>query len=208
MEVDGMRIDIALFDGFDELDALAPYEVLRRAAELGADLQTRLVSLDAAGEVTAFYGLRVAVEGRLGAGEQPDVVLVPGGGWNHRGLRGARVEAERGDLPAVLARLHVRGTIVAGVCTGAMLLAATGLLRGRSATTHHIALDELRAAGAEVVRARVVDDGDVITAGGVTSGLDLALWLVERFASPQIAAAVESRMEYERRGTVWRRPTA
>jgi transcriptional regulator GlxA family with amidase domain len=201
-----MRIDIALFDGFDELDALAPYEVLRRAAELGADLQTRLVALDAADTVTAFYGLRVAVAGRLGEGTPPDVVLVPGGGWNHPGPHGARVEAERGALPAALARLHAAGTILAAVCTGAMLLASAELLRGRPATTHHLALEELRAAGAEVVRARVVDDGDVITAGGVTSGLDLALWLVERFASPALATTVEARMEYERRGTVWRRP--
>jgi transcriptional regulator GlxA family with amidase domain len=202
-----MRIDIALFDGFDELDALAPFEALRRAAELGADLQVRLVALGPASEVTAFYGLRVAVEGALEANPRPDLVIVPGGGWNHRGPRGARAEAERGDLPAALARLHAQGAILAGVCTGAMLIASAGLLRGRAATTHHLALDELRAAGAEVIHARVVDDGDLITAGGVTSGLDLALWLVERFAAPAIATAVESRMEYERRGTVWRRPT-
>ncbi len=200
-----MRFDIALFDGFDELDALAPFEALRRAAELGADFETRLVALGSAGEVTAFYGLRVAVEGMLEVGERPDVVLVPGGGWNHRGQRGARAEAERGDLPAALRRLHERGVILAGVCTGAMLMAAAGVLKGRAATTHHLALDELRASGAEVIRCRVVDDGEVITAGGVTSGLDLALWLVERFASPAIAAAVEARLEYERRGTVWRR---
>jgi transcriptional regulator GlxA family with amidase domain len=202
-----MRIDIALFDGFDELDALAPFEALRRAAELGADLQARLVALGPASEVTAFYGLRVAVEGALEANPRPDLVIVPGGGWNHRGPRGARAEAERGDLPAALARLHAQGAILAGVCTCAMLIASAGLLRGRAATTHHLALDELRAAGAEVIHARVVDDGDLITAGGVTSGLDLALWLVERFAAPAIATAVESRMEYERRGTVWRRPT-
>jgi transcriptional regulator GlxA family with amidase domain len=202
-----MRNDIALFDGFDELDALAPFEVLRRAAELGADLRARLVTRNPAIEVTAFYGLRVAVEGTLEEGQRPNLLIVPGGGWNHRGSRGARAEAECGDLPASLARLHAQGVILAGVCTGAMLIASAGLLQGRPATTHHLALDELRAAGAEVIHARVVDDGDVITAGGVTSGLDLALWLVERFASPAIATAVESRMEYERRGTVWHRPT-
>src|SRR5436305_85531 len=106
-----MRIDIALFDGFDELDALAPFEILRRAAELGADLQARLVALDAVPEVTAFYGLRVAVEGRFGEGERPDVVIAPGGGWNHRGGPGARAEAERGALPTALARLHAQGAI-------------------------------------------------------------------------------------------------
>jgi transcriptional regulator GlxA family with amidase domain len=201
-----MRIDIVLFDGFDELDALAPYEVLRRAGEAGADLRVALVTLGDTEEVTAFYGLRVRPDGRLGQDGRPDVLIVPGGGWNHRGPRGARAEAERGELPAAIARLHAAGTIVAAVCTGAMLLAAAGLTAGRPATTHHLALDDLRESGAEVVEARVVDDDDLITARGVTSGLDLALWLVERFAGPRIALAVESRLEYERRGTVWRRP--
>ena len=86
-----------------------------------------------------------------------------------------------------------------------MLLAAAGLLEGRPATTHHTALADLRAAGADVVEARVVDDGDVVTAGGVTSGLDLVLWLVERHFGPALAVAAERELEYERRGTVWRR---
>jgi transcriptional regulator GlxA family with amidase domain len=78
-------------------------------------------------------------------------------------------------------------------------------LRGRPAITHHGAIPDLQAAGAEVVRARVVDDCDVVTAGGVTSGLDLALWLIERFYGPKVVHAIETEMEYERRGTVWRR---
>src|SRR5262245_58139737 len=203
-----MRVQIVLFDGCDELDALAPFEVLRRAGEAGADIQTKLVTLTDMAEVTAAYGLRVRPTGRLEEGELPDLVLVPGGGWNHRGLRGARVEAERGALPAALARLHAAGMMLAGVCTGAMLIAAAHLLIGRHATTHHLALDELQAAGATVIHARVVDDGDLLTSGGVTSGIDLALWLVERFAGPQVALQIERRLEYERRGTVWRRLTA
>ncbi len=206
-----MRIHIVVFPGFDELDAIAPYEALRRAEEAGADLHVELVTLDGADEVTAFYRLRVRPTGRLwradadAPDEKPDIVIVPGGGWNHRSPTGARAEAERGALPAALAALHAQGVILAGVCTGAMLLATAGLLAGRPATTHHLAHDELRAAGAKLTAARVVDDGDVITASGVTSGLDLALWLIERFASAQIATKVESRLEYERRGTVWRR---
>jgi transcriptional regulator GlxA family with amidase domain len=132
-------------------------------------------------------------------------VIVPGGGWNSRSSQGAWAEAERGEIPARLAELHQAGTNIAAVCTGAMLLASAGLLRGRAATTHHGAIEELRAAGAEIVPARVVDDDTIITAGGVTSGLDLTLWLVERFAGPQTALVVEREMEYERRGVVWRR---
>src|SRR5262249_23951116 len=130
-----MHIQIVLFDGFDELDALAPFEVLRRAGEVGADVQTELVTVADSSHVTAFYGLRVQTKGRLEEGDPADLVLVPGGGWNHRGRLGARAEAERGALPAALARLHTAGTILAGVCTGAMLLAAAHLVIGRHATT-------------------------------------------------------------------------
>ena len=79
---------------------------------------------------------------------------------------------------------------------------AAGLTNARPATTHHRAVEELQASGAEVVDARVVDDGDLVTAGGVTSGLDLALWLVERHFGVDTAHSVQSELEYERRGAV------
>jgi transcriptional regulator GlxA family with amidase domain len=198
---------ILLFDGFDELDALAPYEVLRRAEEAGALFSVSLVSREGAREVTAFYGARVQAEAALTLEARPDLLIVPGGGWNHRGEHGVRVEVERGEAPRLIAQLHAAGTIMAGVCTGAMLLAAAGLTKERPATTHSLACEDLRATGAEVYDARVVDDGDVITSAGVTSGLDLALWLVERFAGSALAHAVERRLEYERRGVVWRKTT-
>jgi transcriptional regulator GlxA family with amidase domain len=78
-----------------------------------------------------------------------------------------------------------------------------GLLEGRRAVTHHLGLDVLEATGVEVVRARVVDDGDLIRAGGVTSGLDLGLHLLQRSFGPQVAIAVEKLFDFERRGTVW-----
>ena len=86
-----------------------------------------------------------------------------------------------------------------------MLAAAAGLTSGRPAVTHHSALDDLRRSGAEVLEARVVDDGDLLTAGGVTSGLDLALWLVEREFGAEPAAEVAEEIEYERRFDVRRR---
>jgi transcriptional regulator GlxA family with amidase domain len=200
-----LRIQVLLYDGCDELDAIAPFEVLQMAARR-VDFQVALVTQDGAEEITASKGLKVRPGGgRLSVAGRPDVLVVPGGNWIDRGPIGARVEAERGVIPAILAELHRAGTVLAAVCTGAMLLSAAGLLKGRPAVTHHGALEDLRAQGAVVVRARVVDDGDVITAGGITSGLDLALWLVERFAGPEVAHAVEQRLEYERRGVVWRR---
>ncbi len=200
-----MLFKIVVFEGFDELDAIAPFEVLQNAAAAGADARVDLVTLDGTAEVTAAHGLRIRPGGRLEQGEPPDVVIVAGGGWNNRAPRGVRAEVASGAIPAALARLHDGGATVATVCTGALLAAAAGITAGRPATTHHGAIADLGASGAEIVQARVVDDGDLVSAGGVTSGLDLALWLVERFFGERIEKAVEGTLEYERRGPVWKR---
>ena len=202
-----MNIDILIYPGFDELDAIAPFEVLQNAAKLGADFRLRLVAAPTAGSIVAAHGLAVACDALLGEGPRPDLLVVPGGGWIDGSAAGARAEVNRGEIPAILTEYHAAGVTLAAVCTGAMLLAAAKLLSGRPAITHHSAIPDLEAAGARLVRARVVDDGNVITAGGVTSGLDLALWIVERFTSPAIALRIEQNMEYERRGVVWRQPS-
>lgn len=196
-----MRIGIILFDGFDELDAIGPYEVFRHAARMGGDMDAQLLTLGDVDEVTASGGLRVRPQGRLE--QAPDVVVVPGGGWSDRAAKGAWHEVQRGELPRLLGNLHAGGTVVATVCTGGMVAAAAGLTDGRPSTTHHSALNELRASGAQVVDARVVDDGDLVTAGGVTSGIDLALWLVEREVGGHIAAAVAGEMEHPRSTAIW-----
>ncbi|MGH2866046.1 MAG: DJ-1/PfpI family protein, partial [Solirubrobacteraceae bacterium] len=123
-------------------------------------------------------------------------------------LTGAWAEVQRGLLPAEIAARHAAGSVVAGVCTGVMLLAAAGLLRGRPAVTHRVALEALRESGAEVhPKARVVDDGDVLTAGGVTSALDLALHIVVRERGAEHAAVEARRLEYESGGPILdRRP--
>lgn len=199
-----MNVQIVIFDGFDELDAIAPHEVWHMAKELKPEVEVQLVTLDGAKEITAANGLRVRAEGKLGA-KRPDILVVPGGGWIGRSPAGAWAEAQRGALPAEIAKFHGDGVVMASVCTGAMLLAAAGLLKNRPATTHHGALEELGTMGTQVIRARVVDDGDIITAGGITSGLDISLWLVERFFGPQTAHTIEEQLEYERRGTVWKK---
>jgi len=198
-----LNVQIVIFDGFDEMDALAPYEIWRMAKELKPEIDVQLVTVEGPREVTAANGLRVHAEVQL-AKTQPTLVVVPGGGWLTRAPAGAWAEAQRGILPTKLAQLHRDGVIKSSVCTGAMLLSAAGLLRNRPATTNHGALEELSAAEAKVIRARVVDDGDIITAGGITCGLDLTLWLVEKFLGAQAAHTLEEQLEYERRGTVWR----
>jgi transcriptional regulator GlxA family with amidase domain len=191
-----MDIDILVFDGFDELDAIAPFEVLRNASAKGADLHARLAGVHGPGEVVANHGLRLTVE--HGPSDRAGLVVVPGGGWNDMRPQGVRAEIAEGTLPRLATDARGRGAVLASVCTGAMALAAAGLLDGRRATTHHAALDDLRAAGAEVAEGRVVDDGDVVSCGGVTSGIDLALWLVERFAGEEIADRVARDIEHDR----------
>ncbi|UPM41925.1 DJ-1/PfpI family protein [Halocatena salina] len=190
------RIQIVLFDGFDELDAIGPYEVFDTAARLGAALTVELVTLANTETVTANHGLRVEPDRTLG---KPDLLLIPGGGWNDdRG--GVREQVARGELPEVVAELHAAGTTVASVCTGSMILAHAGVLDGRPATTHAGAIDELDESfeSVESRTERVVDDGSVLTCGGVTSGLDLSLQLVERIADEGTADRVATRIEYDR----------
>jgi transcriptional regulator GlxA family with amidase domain len=214
-----VQIAIVLFDGFDNLDAVGPFEVFGHARAHGADIDVGLCTLDGQTPVVSSHGLAVQPDGVLpvpargtaaeeastdqSAGDGvPDLVVVPGGGWVGGAETGARAAVEDGTLPEALARLHDRGGTVASVCTGGMILAAAGLTDGRPAVTHHGALEDLRASGADVVDARVVDDGDVVTAAGVTSGLDLALYLLEREFDPGLAAGVAETIAHERRGPV------
>jgi transcriptional regulator GlxA family with amidase domain len=136
---------------------------------------------------------------------QAEVLVVPGGGWNDGSPVGVRAEMKKGTIPKALTIANQRGATVAGVCTGALLLAAAGLTEGRPAITHQDAVEELRASGAVVIQTRVVDDGDIVTAGGVTSSLDLALWLVERYYGSTLAEKIARAMEYDRRWPVWDR---
>lgn len=197
-----MDIEIIVFDGFDELDAIAPFEVLRHAATVGAPFRVALVGADGPGRIRAANGLQLFVDAGIG---HPDAVVVPGGGWLDRNGAGSYHQAQRGDLPATLARVAAATRWTASVCTGAMLLAAAGLLRGRTATTNRGAFDDLRAAGTTVREERVVDDGEIITAGGPSCGIDLALWLTEREAGAEVAARTAQIIQYEWTRSVWRR---
>jgi transcriptional regulator GlxA family with amidase domain len=196
-EIKDVLVDIVVYDGLDEMDALGPLEVLRSAGNLGADLSVRLVTRRRQPVVQGSYGLRFVPDDVYQPG-QADVLLVPGGAWAARAERGAWGEAQRGHWLPLLADAARTTSIMAGVCTGTMLLAHAGVVGGRRAGTHHTAWQDLAATGARLVKDRVVDDGDLVTSGGVTSGLDLALWLVEREFGTDLADRVATRMEYPR----------
>lgn len=193
-----MQIQILLFDGFDELDAIAPYEVLKMAARRVPDWTVEFVALTSANCITAANGLELVAPRKLLSLEQkPDILIIPGGGWVDNSPAGARGVANCPEALALLRNLHQSGVILASVCTGAMILAAAGLLDNRPCITHHSALDDLKKFPVQIIQKRVVDDGEILTAGGVTSGLDLALHIIERFVSPTLVAQIAAALEYQ-----------
>lgn len=189
-----LRVQILMYDGVEEQDAIGPRDVLGHAAQAGGQVETTLVRPTAPGEVTCFFGTKVTVP-TAWEPTNTDLLIVPGGG--------DRLIHDP-DVLRDLVRAQEAGVIVAGVCTGVMVLSAAGLTNGRPCTTHHLAKAELAAQGGKVIDARVVDDGNLVTAGGVTSGIDLALWMITRECGAAVAVDVESIMEYEQRGVVWR----
>lgn len=191
-----MYVAVLLYEGFDEMDAVGPFEVFANAARAGADCEVSFREIDDAAVVTASHGMRVEPDGPLPQLGGDDMLVVPGGGWNDRDSPGAWTEAERGAIPDSIAAARDSGTTVATVCTGGMLAAHAGVLDGRPAITHASATDDLREY-TDVVDARVVDDGELVTSGGITSGLDMAFHLVEREFGADVAEQVATEMEYE-----------
>ncbi|MFF9473545.1 DJ-1/PfpI family protein [Streptomyces roseolus] len=198
-----LRVQVVLFEGVEELDFAAPYEVLSASDHFTArDVEVRYVALGGPRTITAAFGTTLRA-GHRWAPEEADLLVVPGGGYARRDDPGVWAEIRRGALPRALAAARRPGLTIAGLCTGVMLLSAAGLTRGRPCTTHHRAQSDLAEQGGVLKKARVVDDGDLVTAGGVTSGLDLALWLVRRELGVDAALGLEAMLEYEARGTVW-----
>ncbi len=189
-----MRIDTLIFDGFDEMDLLGVFEPLRMAG-----YEVRLQSLHRQNVVVGAYGLKIVPDGEIDTTDKVDLLIVPGGGWITRSPQGAWSEAQKGLILDVLKQFHQAGTTLATVCTGSLLLGKAGLLQGRKATTNHAAISELVELGAIYQPQRVVDDGDIVTAAGITSSIDLGVYLVERIGSRQLADQILERLEFERR---------
>ncbi|MEV6345691.1 DJ-1/PfpI family protein [Actinoplanes sp. NPDC051851] len=195
-----------LFDGFDPLDVIAPYEVLTAGAALaGVTADVRFVSAEGPRRVAGGVpGIALDAVAPLDP-ELPGYVVVPGAAGPLDDIPVLLGRLGGTPLPGLVAKaLADPGVTVATVCGGSLALAMAGLLDGRHVTTHHGGLGALAATGAIAVDARVVDDGDLISGAGVTSGLDLGLHLVDRAFGSRVAHAVEQLFQHERRGTVWR----
>ena len=179
-----MDIGFLVFPDVQQLDLTGPYEVLASWPQARVQLVAR--SRD---PVVSVTGLRLMPDATFADCPPLDVICVPGGA----GVTPLLVDEE---TLAFLRRQGSQARFVASVCTGALLLGAAGLLRGRRATTHWMSHDFLAAFGAVPVHARVVRDGNLMTGGGVTAGIDFALALVAELAGREVAEAIQLELEY------------
>jgi transcriptional regulator GlxA family with amidase domain len=184
---DGARppavVGIVLFDEVEVLDFAGPYEVLSGAKDEAGRACLRVLTVAARPEVRCRGGLRVLVDATFADCPALGALVVPGG----PGADAATAEQRDHIIPFLLARAP-SARVVASVCTGAFILGRAGLLAGRPATTHSKLIEPLRQEfpDARVVVEKVVDDGPIVTAAGVSSGIDLALHLLARWFGPSV----------------------
>jgi transcriptional regulator GlxA family with amidase domain len=213
-------IRILAFDDNDELDVIGPYEILDTTAKVLRGNKrpapdVRIVSVPGTTAdphvVRGFHGLTFGTT-PWDADECPDLLIVAGGGYEQNAPGtppiGISKQMHNRAFTAVIRAQHEAGRAIASVCTGAFGLVGAGIVTGRRMTTHPAAIDDLARAGARVLNpdweARVVDDGDIISCGGVTSGTDEALYLIDAFwpEMPSLVGLVRSYIDYPFRATV------
>jgi putative intracellular protease/amidase len=181
-----MDIAILLFDRFTALDAVGPYEVLRNLP--GANLT--FVATEAGPQRADSKRLALVADATLDEVPHPDIVLVPGGP--------GQTEAEKDEaILDWLRTAHETTTWTTSVCTGSLVLGAAGLLEGKRATTYWLALEDLARHGAIPTDERVVFDGKVVTAAGVSSGIDMALTLAREIGGDDLSQMIQLGIEYD-----------
>ncbi|MFJ9134931.1 DJ-1/PfpI family protein [Streptomyces sp. NBC_01281] len=194
MADDVLTIGVLLFDDVEELDVVGPWEVLGFWASHIATSLVRVVALGPqVGVVRGSKGLGMVADHAMDEALPLDLLVHPGG----NGTRGLVKDAAHLEW---LRGLHERGTVLASVCTGSLVLAAAGLLADRPATTHRDYLEKLAKTdpSIEVRRGdRFVDDGTVVTSAGVSAGIDMALHLVARYDGPEAAEFTRAGIQYE-----------
>ncbi len=182
-----MQIAIGLYPGFTALDAIGPYAVFTNVPDA-----TVVVCAEHTGPLADDSDLlHLDIRHTFADAAHPDVLLVPGG------VITRRLANEGGAIVDWIRDAHATTIYTTSVCTGALLLGAAGVLRGRRATTHWMALEQLRAYGAEPADERIVTDDKVVTAAGVSAGIDLALTLVGRHEGDETAQAIQLGIEYD-----------
>jgi transcriptional regulator GlxA family with amidase domain len=190
-----LSIGIALFDGAEELDWAGPWEVLsywsKRHPE--DEIEVFTVARDNSRPIVCAKGLRVLADHSWQSAPEIDVLVYPGG-------QGTRALIGDEEVRAWVRSVHERARLTTSVCTGAFVLADSGLLKGRAATTHWDDFDELLAIDDSIQARRedrFVDEGDIITSAGISAGIDMALHLIIRLHSEDRAREIKRRLQYE-----------
>jgi putative intracellular protease/amidase len=181
-----MKIAIPIFDKVTALDAVGPYEVLSRIP--GAEL--KFVGFEAGPVKTDNRMLSLHAETTLEEFADADILVVPGG-------YGTRPLMKDNRMLDWVRQVDAGSTWTTSVCTGSLVLGAAGLLDGLEATTHWASMDLLASLGAIPTRRRVVAQGKIVTAAGVSSGIDMALWLAGQIAGDDVAEAIQLGIEYD-----------
>ena len=195
-----MQIAYLLYDRFTALDIIGPHDVLNSVP----GNESIFVAEEAGPVRNESDTLSLVADASIDEVRSPDIVVVPGGFGTRALVEGAARAKPSSDpfdadepLLGWLRETHETTTWTTSVCTGSLLLAAAGLLDGVPATTHWLARDLLRELGAEPVADRVVEHGKIVTAAGVSSGIDMALTLVQRMHGDEVAQAVQLGIEYD-----------
>jgi putative intracellular protease/amidase len=182
-----VEVAIPIFDGITALDAIGPYEVLSRVPEA----RVHFLGVDEPGPKRTDNGmLSLNADQALNDVPHPDVIVIPGG-------YGTRALMKDETMLAWVRAAHETSSWTTSVCTGALILGAAGILDGLEATTHWLLLEKLGELGAIPVSRRVVEQGKVITAAGVSSGIDMGLTLAAHVAGPDVAQAIQLAIEYD-----------
>lgn len=182
-----MDIAILIYDGFTALDAVGPYEVLGCLPEA----KIRFVAKDVGPKRTHTNALSLVADYKFSDITHPDIVIIPGG------TSGTLATMKDEDTLDWVRTVHESSKWTTSVCTGALILGAAGVLQGVKATTHWYARSFLSQFGADYTNERVVRQGKIITAAGVSAGIDMALYLAGEIAGREIAEVIQLLLEYD-----------
>jgi putative intracellular protease/amidase len=181
-----VQIAFFLFDGITALDAVGPYEVLSRLP--GA--QVRFVGTEVGPKRTETDSLSLVADYPIADVPEPEILVIPGG-------FGTRALLDNDEVLDWIRHAHEHTTWTTSVCTGSLVLGAAGILKGLRATTYWAVVDRLADYGAIPTRERVVEEGKVVTAAGVSSGIDMALRLTAQIAGEDMAKTLQLGIEYD-----------
>ena len=184
-----ITIGIVIFKDVEELDFIDPFEVLSYINKLQANSTKVLLVAPSLEPIQAFNGLRILPDVSFESCPSLDVLIFPGGKGRLKWMKDA-------SMQNFIQKHYEEVTYLTSVCTGAFFLAEASLLMGKDATTYHTAFDELSAYGVNVISSKVVRDGKIITAGGVSSGLELGFYLLRELFGADLAQEVAKKIEY------------